>query len=308
MKKLLTTMAAATMIFSLGACSNNGNGGDDSEVIVKTNAGNVTKSAFYEELKSAYGKQVLTTMVYTKILDKKYDVSDELDKRVKKIKDNFDGDKQFQQFLKSKGLKNEDDLRERLKTSLLLQQATTDGVKVTKSDMKAYYEKHKKDQYTKIKVSNIVVDKKSTAKTIKKKLNGSNFADLAKQRSTAPAGKKGGDLGYISKQSQMVKPFLDAAFKLDVGEVSDPVKTQYGWHLIKVTDKKTVPFKDVKEQIKQTLMSQKSKTPQQVINELNKNGNIEVVDEDFKDLFKVQKPEQPQKSTGSSDSKKKENQ
>ena len=67
--------------------------------------------------------------------------------------------------------------------------------------------------------------------------NGGDFAYYAKTYSLCPSGQNGGDLGYFSR-GQMVQPFEDAAFELPVGEVSEPVGTQFGWHLIKVTDKK----------------------------------------------------------------------
>jgi peptidyl-prolyl cis-trans isomerase C len=66
---------------------------------------------------------------------------------------------------------------------------------------------------------------------------GKDFAELAKANSNCPSGKQGGDLGFFSR-GRMVKEFEDAAFSMEVGQVSEPVKTQFGYHLIKVTDKR----------------------------------------------------------------------
>ncbi len=81
---------------------------------------------------------------------------------------------------------------------------------------------------------------------------GTDFAELAKQKSKDPgAAAEGGDLGYFGKE-QMVPEFAEAAFKMEKGQVSDPVKTQFGWHIIKVEDKRTKPvpeFDKVKDQI-----------------------------------------------------------
>jgi len=89
-----------------------------------------------------------------------------------------------------------------------------------------------------VRASHILVKTETEASALVKKLAaGSKFEDLARQYSTCPSGKSGGDLGFFGK-GQMVKPFEDAAFTLPVGTVSAPVKTEFGYHLIKVTGKK----------------------------------------------------------------------
>lgn len=91
---------------------------------------------------------------------------------------------------------------------------------------------------TTVKASHILVDKKQEADSLKTKIdNGESFEALAKKHSKCPSGQEGGDLGYFER-GQMVKEFEDAAFALPVGKVSEPVRTQFGWHLIKVYDKK----------------------------------------------------------------------
>lgn len=91
---------------------------------------------------------------------------------------------------------------------------------------------------TSVKASHILVDSKQEADLLKSKIdNGESFEALAKKYSKCPSGENGGDLGYFER-GQMVPAFEDAAFKLPVGKVSEPVKTQFGWHLIKVYDKK----------------------------------------------------------------------
>lgn len=89
-----------------------------------------------------------------------------------------------------------------------------------------------------VKASHILVKTEAEAKYILQMLNsGDDFAKLAKVYSTCPSGKAGGDLGFFGK-GQMVKPFEDACFKAKVGDIVGPVKTQFGWHVIKVTDMK----------------------------------------------------------------------
>lgn len=91
----------------------------------------------------------------------------------------------------------------------------------------------------KVKASHILVDNQEHAKQLKLKLDRdeSTFEDLAKEHSDCPSNEKGGDLGYFGK-GKMAKPFEDKAFELEEGEISEPVETQFGWHLIKKTGEK----------------------------------------------------------------------
>ena len=98
----------------------------------------------------------------------------------------------------------------------------------------------------------ILVPTEEEAKAILAELKkGADFATLAKQKSKDPGAAEGGDLGYFTKE-QMVPEFAEAAFKLAKGQISDPVKTQFGWHIIKVEDRRTKPtptFEQVRSQI-----------------------------------------------------------
>jgi parvulin-like peptidyl-prolyl isomerase len=89
-----------------------------------------------------------------------------------------------------------------------------------------------------VRASHILVDTKPEAERLVDKLKGgASFEDMARKHSKCPSGKKGGDLGYFTRE-RMVKPFSDAAFSLEKGAISQPVQTQYGYHVIKVTDKR----------------------------------------------------------------------
>jgi peptidyl-prolyl cis-trans isomerase C len=90
-----------------------------------------------------------------------------------------------------------------------------------------------------IRASHILVKTEEEAKQVLEILEQGNktFEQIAEERSSCPSKKNGGDLGFFGKQ-QMVREFENAAFNLKVGEVSQPVKTQFGWHIIKLTDKR----------------------------------------------------------------------
>jgi len=90
----------------------------------------------------------------------------------------------------------------------------------------------------KIKASHILVEKQSQALRVLEELkSGVDFKDLARKYSTCPSGKRGGDLGFFGR-GQMVKAFETSAWGLNVNEVSDPVRTEFGYHIIKKTAEK----------------------------------------------------------------------
>jgi len=107
---------------------------------------------------------------------------------------------------------------------------------------------------------------------------GEDFAKVAAEVTEDPSGKaNGGDLGYFTKE-QMVPEFSDVAFKLDKGQISDPVKTQFGWHVIKVEDKRVKPvptFDEVKPQIEQFVTR---KAQAELVSSLRANAKIERLD------------------------------
>ncbi len=88
-----------------------------------------------------------------------------------------------------------------------------------------------------VKASHILVKTEEEAMDLYNKIkDGLAFEEAAREYSLCPSGQMGGDLGFFGR-GMMVKPFEDAAFDLEVGKISEPVKTQFGWHLILVTDK-----------------------------------------------------------------------
>ncbi len=124
----------------------------------------------------------------------------------------------------------------------------------------------------------ILVATEDEAKAIEDQLKkGADFATLAKEKSKDPGAADGGDLGYFTKD-QMVPEFAAAAFKLDKGQISDPVKTQFGWHIIKVEDKRIKPtpsFDDVRAQL-ETYVTHRAQA--ELVANLRKSATIERLD------------------------------
>jgi len=133
-----------------------------------------------------------------------------------------------------------------------------------------------------IRARHILVKTEEEAKAIIQKLaDGEDFAELAKAESTGPSSANGGDLGFFSKE-QMVAPFAEAAFALKKGEISQPVKTRFGWHVIKLEDtrdREPPKFAEVKDRLKGALVRQML---QERMASLRDAANIEILDESLK--------------------------
>ena len=129
-----------------------------------------------------------------------------------------------------------------------------------------------------VRARHILVEGEDEAKAILEQLKGgADFATLAKEKSKDPGAAEGGDLGYFTKD-QMVPEFADVAFKMYPGQLSNPVKTQFGWHVIKVEDRRTKQppeFDKVKDQI-EAFLTRKAQTD--FITKLRQNAKIERLD------------------------------
>ncbi|MGA9443015.1 MAG: peptidylprolyl isomerase [Methyloceanibacter sp.] len=132
-----------------------------------------------------------------------------------------------------------------------------------------------------ISARHILVDTEDEAKEVKAQLEGgSDFAKLAAEKSK-DKNAEGGSLGFFSR-GQMLKPFEDAAFALDVGKLSEPVKTSFGWHIIEIQEKRNqeLPsFDDVKDPIISQLVVRKA---QSVVGDLRSKAKIEILDPEIK--------------------------
>ncbi|WP_299950172.1 peptidylprolyl isomerase [uncultured Ruegeria sp.] len=123
--------------------------------------------------------------------------------------------------------------------------------------------------------SHILVESEDEAKAIKAQLDdGANFAELAKENSTGPSGPNGGALGWFGK-GQMVPEFEDAVLGLEKGQISEPVQTQFGWHLVSLNDKRKTQAPEldvVREELAQTIRQEAIQTK---VDELTQQATIE---------------------------------
>ena len=283
MKKWIVSLTLATGVLALTAC--NGASGD---VVVKSEAGDITKDELYNAMKDKVGQSVLQELLYSKVLSDKYEVTDkDVDAKVKEMKDQL-GDN-FEMALLQSGFEDEAALKETLKTNLLIEKAVLKDI--TDEDVKKYYEENYKPE---IKARHILVADEAKAKELKAKLDaGEDFGKLAKENSTdTQSAEQGGDLGWFGA-GKMVPPFEEAAYALKVNEISEPVKSDFGYHIIQVTDKKEKqPFEEVKDQMKEQLklskLNDSTKVKEIIDNEL-KNAKVEIKDKDLEKVLETKK-------------------
>lgn len=274
--KHIFIITALLSILMLSACGQK----NDSDTVATATDSTITKSDFEKQLKDRYGKDMLYEMMAQDVITKKYKVSDDdVDKELQKAKNQY-GD-QFKNVLKNNGLKDEADFKNQIKFKLAMNEAIKKSI--TEKDVKDHYKPE-------IKASHILVSDENEAKEIKKKLDaGASFEELAKQESQDLLSKeKGGDLGYFNS-GRMAPEFETAAYKLKVGQISNPVTSPNGYHIIKLTDKKELkPYDEVKYSIRKNLEEERISDPifgkKLLQNELKK-ANIKINDSELKDTF-----------------------
>ncbi|CAI9395736.1 peptidylprolyl isomerase [Niallia sp. Sow4_A1] len=239
-----------------------------SETVATVDKEKITQEQLNEELNKQYGASVLSMMISNKVVDleadkEKVKVTDkEIQAELDKMVEQYGGQDTFNTLLAQNGL-TEDVFKEQIEQNLKVTKILEPSIEITDDEIKTYFEDNKEslDTPEQVEASHILVEDEETAKEVKKKLDeGGDFAELAKEYSTDTQTKEsGGELGYFSS-GQMVEEFDKAAFAMDVDEISDPVKTDYGYHIIKVTGKqeaKEATLEESKDQIKETLLDQK---------------------------------------------------
>lgn len=198
---------------------------------------------------------------------------EEVQKQVDSFKTLLGGDEKFKEFLKSNDL-TESFFKENLKREMITdkyKEKYIKDLKLTDKEIKEYYDKNK-NNLEEVKASHILVDKEEEAKTILNQIkNGANFDELTKKSKEPNAAERKGDLGYFTR-GKMVAEFEKAAFTLKPGEISDVVKTKYGYHIIKVTDKKST-LEELKDTIAKQLQETKYNDKMQ---ELKKEAKVDI--------------------------------
>lgn len=285
MKKLAIGATLALGIFGLSAC-----GSGDPETVVETDAGEVTKEEFYEAMKAQAGEMVLRDLVTKVVLQDKYEVSDkEVETEIDEIKDQLG--EQFDMWMMQEGIRDEADLEEFIELRLLQEKAITEGIEVSEDEIEERYER----MNTEIEAKHILVEDEDEAKDIKKKLDdGEDFEKLAKKHSVDEGtAEDGGKLPYFST-GEMVPEFEDVAYELDIDVISDPVESDFGFHIIQVTDRRDKEdidsYDDMKSIIEREIIGEKI-DPEEAYEKLETildDANIKIKIKELEDIFETE--------------------
>lgn len=312
MNKLIVPVTASALL--LGACGSNATD-SESNTLISSKAGDVKVKDVMNKIGDEQIASTSFSIALNKILADKYkdkvDTKD-IDDEIKKEQKQYGGKDQFESMLKQQGM-SLDDYKEQKKLTAYQKQLLADKVKVSDKELK---ENTKKASHILIKVKSSSSDKeglsdkkaKEKAEKIQKEVekNPDKFGEIAKKESMdSSSAKKDGSLGYVVK-GQMVSKFEKALFKLKEGQVSDVVKTDYGYHVIKA-DKEN-DFDKQKSKLKAKLIEQKvQKDPKILTNaykDLLKEYDVDYKDSDIKKAVEntILNPEKLKQQQSSSDS------
>lgn len=207
----------------------------------------------------------------------------------------YKGEENFKNMLKTNNISFDvfkKKLESDLKAQLIINLEVENNVNISDDEMKKYFENNKEKMKTQesVKASHILVstkemdenEAKEKIEKISEEVTKDNFDELAKKYSDCPSKENGGDLGFFSK-GKMDPVFENAAFDLDIDEISSPVKTNFGYHIIYKKDhnaEKDLQFEDVKDHIKSTITKEKSnKIIGKFIEKLKNKYNVEYLQE-----------------------------
>ncbi|MFE4143561.1 peptidylprolyl isomerase [Peribacillus sp. YIM B13472] len=228
----------------------------------------INKDDLYDALVAGYGADTLDLLITNKLVELEAEKAgikikdEEIQKEIDTMVKSYGDEKSLKEQLKASG-SSMDALKKDIVVYLQTKKLVEPRITVTDDEISTYFEDNKDtfDQAEQVEASHILVEDEKTAEKVAKEIaEGGDFAKLAAEYSTdIQTADNGGSLGYFGK-GDMVAEFEDVAFDLDINKVSDPVKTDYGYHIIKVTGKKEAKkanLEDSKDVIKETLLSEK---------------------------------------------------
>ncbi|AMB94468.1 peptidylprolyl isomerase [Aerococcus sanguinicola] len=290
-KKLSLGALTCAAVLSLAACSSQNEAGQN--VIAKGEGIEVTEDELVKELKASAGNAAVQQLVFGEIFenelgkDRVKEIEDEVDADTVKLVAQYGDEDKFKEVVAANGYSSVDEYKKALRYFKLLTETISKNINVSDDEVKKAYENYEAPR----KVSHILVKDEDKAKDLIKQINeGGDFAKLAEENSEDKgSAKEGGSLGEVTK-GMMVKEFEEPAFKLKAGEMTqEPVKSQYGWHIIKVDEVGNKgSFDEEKEKLEKQLRKEKMDDPkqvQQVLKDVLDKYQVKITDKDFKNAL-----------------------
>ncbi|MEW9108219.1 MAG: peptidylprolyl isomerase [Cytobacillus gottheilii] len=266
-KKWIYVVIGAVLVIGIGAAIFF----TPKNLAAKVDGEEISMNELQEQLVSQYGTTALDALITNNIIEqemKKENIKitqEEIDEEMTVYMDSYGGEDAFNEILATNGIEQsaiEKDIEMYLATKKLIEPA----IEITDEEMKEYFDENKDSygQEEQVEASHILVEDEETANEVVKKLtDGGDFAELAREYSTDEAtAESGGELGYFGR-GEMAEAFEDVAFSQEAETISEPVKTEFGYHIIKTTGKKEAKeavFEDVKDEIKTALLDTKMQT------------------------------------------------
>lgn len=240
-------------------------------VVAMVGDASISEDELQQTLLDQYGADALDVLITNKLIEleadkQKITVSDEaVEEELATLSESYGGETALEEAVVATGM-TMDDVREDIINYIKTEKLLEPRIEITDEELQTYFDENKDTFATaeQVQASHILVADEATANEVKSKLDaGEDFSELAKEYSTdTTTAESGGDLGYFSS-GDMVAEFEEVAFALGVDEISAPVKTEYGYHIIKVVDHqeaKEANFEDSKGEISDTLMNDKMST------------------------------------------------
>ncbi len=259
LKRISVLGIITILILSTAGCSNT-----NSEVVAKVNDEVITKDDLYNILVAQGGEQLLESLINEIIINSEAEkagikVTDkEIQAELEKMTETYGGEDAFTEAMEYYGYDMKE-IEKNIDMNFKIKKLLEPRIEITDDEIEEYFENNKKDfkEEEQVKASHILVEEEDEAVEIYNKLQeGESFEDLAAEHSIDGSAESGGDLGYFGR-GKMVKEFEEAAFGLDIDEISEPVKSEHGYHIIKLIDKKEekdAKLKDHKDLIKDKIL------------------------------------------------------